>query len=72
VNLLGDDIDTIKNKTETVTDSNTVVDIEINTEKTKYILLSRHQNAGQNHDIKIANISFEEAGELPLLRFVTR
>jgi hypothetical protein len=29
------------------------------TEKTKYMLLSRHQNAGQNHDIKIGNRYFE-------------
>jgi hypothetical protein len=27
-------------------------------EKTKYMLLSRHQNAGQNQDIKIANRLF--------------
>jgi hypothetical protein len=29
-----------------------------NTEKTKYMLLSRHQNAGQNHDVKIGNRCF--------------
>jgi hypothetical protein len=28
-------------------------------EKTKYMLLSHHQNAGQNHDMKIGNRSFE-------------
>jgi hypothetical protein len=28
-------------------------------EKTKYILMSRHQNAGHNHNIKMGNISFE-------------
>jgi hypothetical protein len=33
--------------------------LEINTETTKYMLLSRHQNAGKNHQIKIANRSFE-------------
>jgi hypothetical protein len=32
---------------------------EVNTEKTKYLLLSRHSNAGQNHDIKIANRYFK-------------
>jgi hypothetical protein len=37
--------------------------LEVNTEKTKYLLLSRHQNAGQNHDIKIANRSFENAAQ---------
>jgi hypothetical protein len=31
------------------------VGLEVNTEKTKYMLLSRHQNAGQNNDIKIVN-----------------
>jgi hypothetical protein len=30
--------------------------LKINTEKTKYTLLSRHQNTGQNQDIKVANI----------------
>jgi hypothetical protein len=35
------------------------VDLEINVDKTKYMLLSRHQNVGQNRDIKIANRSFE-------------
>jgi hypothetical protein len=35
------------------------VGLEVNAEKTKYSLLSRHQNAGQSHDIKIANRSFE-------------
>jgi hypothetical protein len=35
------------------------VGLEINVEKTKYMLLFRHQNVGQNRDIKIANRSFE-------------
>jgi hypothetical protein len=30
------------------------VGLEVNTEKTKYMLLSRHQNVGQNYDIKRA------------------
>jgi hypothetical protein len=32
--------------------------LEVNIEKTKYMLLSRHQNAGQNHDIKTGNRCF--------------
>jgi hypothetical protein len=35
------------------------VGLEINAEKAKYMLLSHHQNAGLNHDVKIANRSFE-------------
>jgi hypothetical protein len=43
---------TIKKNTETILNSNKEVGLEVNTEKTKYMLLSHHQNAGQNHDIK--------------------
>jgi hypothetical protein len=35
--------------------------LEVNTEKTKYMLMSCHQNAGKNHEIKIANRSFANA-----------
>jgi hypothetical protein len=52
VNLLGDNIDTIKKNTETLIDARKEVGLEINVEKTKYMLLSRHQNVGQNRDIK--------------------
>jgi hypothetical protein len=59
VNLLGDNLDTIKKNTETLIDANKEVGLEINIEKTKYILVFRHQNVGQNRDIKIAKRSFE-------------
>jgi hypothetical protein len=36
-----------------------LVSLEVNAEKTKYMLLSRHQNALQNDNIKISNRSFE-------------
>jgi hypothetical protein len=53
--LLGDDIDTVKENTQTLIGASNEVGLEVNTGRTKYILLSRHQNAGQNHDIKIGN-----------------
>jgi hypothetical protein len=59
VNLLEDNIDTIKKHTETLTDASKEVGLEKNIEKTRYMLLSFHQNAGQNQDIKIAYRSFE-------------
>jgi hypothetical protein len=55
VNLLGDNIDTIKKNTKTLIDASKVVGLEINVEKTKYTLLSCHQYARQNCDIKITN-----------------
>jgi hypothetical protein len=56
MNLLGDNIDTIKKNTETLIDASKEVGLEINVEKTKYMLLSRQQNIYQNRDMKIANI----------------
>jgi hypothetical protein len=53
--LLGDNINTIKKNAETLTDASKKVGLEVNAEKTKYRLLSHHQDAGQNHGIKIAN-----------------
>jgi hypothetical protein len=52
INLLGDNIDTTE-KTETLIDASKEVGLEIIREKTKYMLLSRHQSAGQNQDIEI-------------------
>jgi hypothetical protein len=42
VNLLGDNIDTIKKNTQTLIDASKEVGLEVNTEKSKYMLLSSH------------------------------
>jgi hypothetical protein len=47
VNLLRDNIDIIKKNTETLIGASTEDGLEVNAEKTEYMLLSRHQNAGQ-------------------------
>jgi hypothetical protein len=44
---------TIKKNTQTLMDASKEVCLDVNTEKTKYMLLSRHRNAGQIQDIKI-------------------
>jgi hypothetical protein len=66
VNLLGDNIDIINKNTETLTDAKEVV-LQVNLEKTKYMLVSRDQIAGQNWDIKIGNRSFENVSEFKYL-----
>jgi hypothetical protein len=35
------------------------IGLEVNGEKTKYMVMSRHQNAGHNHNIKIDNKSLK-------------
>jgi hypothetical protein len=46
VNLLGDNIDTINKNAETLIDAGKELGLEINVEKTKYMLPSAHQNVG--------------------------
>jgi hypothetical protein len=46
VNLLGYIINDITRNTESLSDASKEVGLQVNAEKTTYILLSRHQNAG--------------------------
>jgi hypothetical protein len=68
VKLLGNNIDTIKKTQKLLIDASKEVGLEINTEKTKYVLLYRHQNAGINHDIKIVNRCFKIVAQFKYLR----
>jgi hypothetical protein len=52
VNLLGDNLNTIKKITESLVAVSNDVGLEENAEKAKYISMSRYQNAGQNHNVK--------------------
>jgi hypothetical protein len=40
-------------------EKNTEVKLEVKAGKTEYISMSRHQTAGQNYYIKVANKSFD-------------
>jgi hypothetical protein len=55
-----------KKITEAIIDSSKV-SLEVNVEKTKYMLKSHHQNAGRNCNIKIANRSFENVTKFKYL-----
>jgi hypothetical protein len=59
VNLLGDNIDTINKNTQTLIDASKEVGLEVNIEKSKYMLVSCDQNADQIWDIQIGNRSSE-------------
>jgi hypothetical protein len=63
VNLLDDSINTIRENSETLLEASRDVGLEINAEKTKYVIMSRHQNSGQNQNIRIANESFENVAK---------
>jgi hypothetical protein len=64
---LGDDIDAVNKNTETLFNASKEVGLEINVEKTKCMLMSCHQDAGQDHHIKIANRSFENVSQFKYL-----
>jgi hypothetical protein len=55
---VGENID-IKENTEALLDASKEVGLEVNEEKTKYMLMSRSQKIGQKDSIKVANRSFE-------------
>jgi hypothetical protein len=64
---LRDNINTIKKDTEALIDASIEVGPEVNAEKTKYMLMSCHQNARQNHNVKAVNRSFENVAEFKYL-----
>jgi hypothetical protein len=56
---LGGGIHTKKKNTEAVVDASKEIGLEVSAEKSKYMIMSRDQNAGQNHSIQTGNNSFE-------------
>ncbi|PNF40110.1 hypothetical protein B7P43_G09988, partial [Cryptotermes secundus] len=57
----------IKRNTQTLIDASKEIGQEVNRGKTAYMLRSRHQNAGQNHDVKIGKICFENVAQFRYL-----
>jgi hypothetical protein len=65
--LLGDSVSTIKENSETFLEASRDIGLEINAEKTKYMIMSRHPNSGQVQNIRTANESFENVAEFKYL-----
>jgi len=58
-NILWRSVHTIKKKIEDLVIASKKIGLEVNADKTKYMVKSRDQNAGRSHDIKIGNSFFE-------------
>jgi hypothetical protein len=67
VNLLDDSVNTIKDNKETPLEASRDIGLEINAEKTKYMIMSHLPNSEQNQNIRIANESFENVAEFKYL-----
>jgi sorting nexin-29 len=67
VNLLGDSVNNIKENSETLLEVSRDIGLEINAEKTKYMIMSCNRNSGQNQNIRIANESFENVAKFNYL-----
>jgi hypothetical protein len=67
VNLLGNNVNITKEELRNTLRCCRDVALELNGEKTKYMIMSRHPNSGQNQNIRIANESFENVATFKYL-----
>jgi hypothetical protein len=66
-NLLVDNINTIKENIESLLQTSRNIGLEINAEKTKYMIMSLHPNSGQDQNMRTANESFENVAKFKYL-----
>ena len=58
VNILGGGVHTITKNTEALLVGSKEAGLKVNASKTRYMVMSRDQNAGRNHELKFDNSSF--------------
>ena len=63
VNILGGTIHTLKENAEALVAATREIGLEVNADKTKYMVMSRDQNAGRIHSVRIDNSTFERVEE---------
>ncbi|KAJ4440337.1 hypothetical protein ANN_08476 [Periplaneta americana] len=57
--MLGENTQTIRENTEILLEASKAIGLEVNPEKTKYMIMSRDQNIVRNGNIKIGDLSYE-------------
>ena len=67
VNILAGSVRTVEENAEALVVATKEIGLEINTDKTKYMIMSRDQNAGRSHSMKIDNSSIERVEEFNYL-----
>ena len=67
VNILGESVHTVKENTEALIVVKKEIGHEVNVDKTKYVVMSQDQNAGQNHSMKTDNSPFARVEEFKYL-----
>jgi len=67
VNILGGSIHTLKENAEALVAATRENGLEVSADKTKYMVMSRDQNAGQIHSVRIDNSTFERVEEFKYL-----
>jgi hypothetical protein len=68
VNILGRSIHTIKKNTEALVVTSKKIGLEVNAEKTKYMVMSQDHNGRQNYNIKIGDKPFERVEQFKYMR----
>jgi hypothetical protein len=58
VNILGGSVHTVKENAEALVAATKEIGLEVNGDKTKYMVMSRDQNAGRSYSMKTDNSSF--------------
>ena len=64
VNILGGSIHTLKENAEALVAATREIGLEVRAGKTKYMVMSRDQNAGRFHSVRVDNSTFGEGGRV--------